>query len=210
MGIAERKEREKEQRRNDIIDAAEKVFFTKGFESSTMDDVAEKAELSKGTLYLYFSSKEDLHYAIVLRGMEKIYDLIIKDYDESLCGADNLLEMAKAYVRFSNEYTYYFNAIMRFGAGKIDKIDDEKKQRILGESSPLIFLINVIEKGQKDGSIRNDIDAPELAVILWSQMSGVLEFIVLRDKIIDLLSLNRDEMIMNHFKIVLEGLRNKK
>jgi TetR/AcrR family transcriptional regulator len=50
MGITERKEREKEQRRNAIIDAAEKIFFTKGMDNSTMDDVAEEAELSKGTL----------------------------------------------------------------------------------------------------------------------------------------------------------------
>ena len=59
MGIAERKEREKLQRRKDIIDAAEKVFFYRGFESATMDEIAEKVELSKGTLYLYFKSKEE-------------------------------------------------------------------------------------------------------------------------------------------------------
>ena len=56
MGIAERKEREKLQRRNDIIDAAERLFFQHGFETPTMDDVAREAELSKGTLYLYFKS----------------------------------------------------------------------------------------------------------------------------------------------------------
>ena len=60
MGIAERKEREKEQRRKAILDAAEKVFFEKGLKYSTMDDVAEEAELSKGTLYLYFKNKEEL------------------------------------------------------------------------------------------------------------------------------------------------------
>ena len=65
MGIAERKEREKQQRREEIVQAAEEVFFSKGFEKSTMDDVAEKAELSKGTLYLYFKSKEELLIGII-------------------------------------------------------------------------------------------------------------------------------------------------
>jgi TetR/AcrR family transcriptional regulator len=46
MGIAERKEREKQQRKAEIIQAAELVFFSKGFEHSTIDDIAEKAELS--------------------------------------------------------------------------------------------------------------------------------------------------------------------
>ena len=69
MGIQERREREKEQRRNEILDAAEKVFFSKGFNNATMDEVAETAELSKGTLYLYFKNKEDLYFAITQRSM---------------------------------------------------------------------------------------------------------------------------------------------
>jgi len=50
MGIVERRQREKEQRRSAIIDAAEAVFFSKGLEIATMDDVAEEAELSKRKL----------------------------------------------------------------------------------------------------------------------------------------------------------------
>ena len=76
MGIAERKEREKEQRRNDIIDAAERIFFKNGAENSTMDDVAREAELSKGTLYLYFRSKEDLQFAISVRGSDILTDML--------------------------------------------------------------------------------------------------------------------------------------
>jgi hypothetical protein len=64
MGVAERKEREKQQRRNDIIDAAEKLFFAKGHDNTTVDDIAKEAELSKGTVYLYFSSKEDLMFGV--------------------------------------------------------------------------------------------------------------------------------------------------
>ena len=67
MGIAERREREKDQRRNTILDAAEKVFFSQGINLATMDGVAEEAELSKGTLYLYFKSKEELFLGIACR-----------------------------------------------------------------------------------------------------------------------------------------------
>ena len=56
MVTARRKEREKEQRRNEIVDAAEKLFFEKGYEGVSMDDVARDAELAKGTLYLYFKN----------------------------------------------------------------------------------------------------------------------------------------------------------
>ena len=87
MGIAERKERERQQRREEIIKAAEEIFFSRGTESATMDEVAERAELSKGTLYLYFKSKEDFGLELIdyfaphfsklaqkhLRSAEKLY-----------------------------------------------------------------------------------------------------------------------------------------
>ena len=52
MGIVERKEREKEARKNLILDAAERVFQAKSIQNATMDDIAHEAELAKGTIYL--------------------------------------------------------------------------------------------------------------------------------------------------------------
>ncbi|BDZ69820.1 helix-turn-helix domain-containing protein [Methanobacterium petrolearium] len=60
MSIRDRREREKEQRRNDIINAAEKLFFAKGYDDVSMNDIATEVELSKATLYLYFDNKEEL------------------------------------------------------------------------------------------------------------------------------------------------------
>lgn len=67
MGIQERKEREKERRRQQIIVAAKRVFSEKGFNKSTMEDIASEAELSPGTLYLYFKNKEELYASLSLR-----------------------------------------------------------------------------------------------------------------------------------------------
>jgi len=54
MGIQERKKREKERRRQQIMIAAKRVFSVKGYSKATMEDIAKEAELSPGTLYLYF------------------------------------------------------------------------------------------------------------------------------------------------------------
>ena len=67
MGIQERKERERERRRQQIIVAAKRVFSDKGFNKATMEDIAKEAELSPGTLYLYFKNKEDLYASLSLR-----------------------------------------------------------------------------------------------------------------------------------------------
>ena len=67
MGIQERKEREKERRKQQILVAAKRVFSNKGFNKATMEDIAHEAELSPGTLYLYFKNKEELYASLSLR-----------------------------------------------------------------------------------------------------------------------------------------------
>ena len=67
MGIEERKEREKERRRQQIMVAAKRVFSEKGFSKTTMEDIAREAELSTGTLYLYFKNKEELFASLSFR-----------------------------------------------------------------------------------------------------------------------------------------------
>ena len=73
MGIHERKEREKERRRQQIMVAAKRVFSIKGFGRATMEDIANEAELSPGTLYLYFKSKDDLCASLSLRVLEYFF-----------------------------------------------------------------------------------------------------------------------------------------
>jgi AcrR family transcriptional regulator len=70
MGIRERKEREKERRRQQIMVAAKRVFADKGFSRSTMEEIAKEAELSPGTLYLYFKNKDELYASLSLRVLQ--------------------------------------------------------------------------------------------------------------------------------------------
>ena len=70
MSLGKWKEREKEQRRNDIIDSARKFFADRDFDEVSMDEIAKDIGLGKSTLYLYFKNKEALYFAIELRGIQ--------------------------------------------------------------------------------------------------------------------------------------------
>jgi AcrR family transcriptional regulator len=78
MGITERKIREKESRIKVIQEAAKAIFFEKGFQAATMEEIAGEAEISKGTIYLYFRNKDDLYTSIIIEGMEQLRDTLIK------------------------------------------------------------------------------------------------------------------------------------
>ncbi|NBY20634.1 TetR/AcrR family transcriptional regulator [bacterium] len=71
MGVKERKEREKLQRSQDILEAARRVFESKGFLNTTLQDVAKEAEISVGLIYRYFQSKEDMFASLALKGAEQ-------------------------------------------------------------------------------------------------------------------------------------------
>lgn len=74
MGIQERKRREREERRREIMNAARKVFSLNGFSKTTMEDIAREAELSPGTLYLYFKNKDELYASLSVEVLEHLLD----------------------------------------------------------------------------------------------------------------------------------------
>ena len=78
-----RKEREREFKRKEIVEAARIVFATRGFANATLDEIAEKAEFGKGTLYNYFSSKEELFETVLADGFDEILNIAAET-----CGGD--------------------------------------------------------------------------------------------------------------------------
>ncbi len=211
MGITERKKREKEKRKSMIIDAAEKVFFKKGYENATMDEVAKEAELSKGTLYLYFKSKEILHFEINLKGLNILSNMLKNCTERKKTGAENALEMGKTYIYFSQQYSDYYNAFMHFVSSKLENIENSLKKKILEPGSALVQFIDIIDKGKCDGTIRTDLPSRQMAVILWSQLTGILQFVYNRKNLMNIMELNAEELVISQFK-VLEGgiIRNIK
>jgi AcrR family transcriptional regulator len=209
MGITERKEREKEQRRNMIINAAEKIFFKKGIESSTMDDVANAAELSKGTLYLYFKSKEDIQLAIALRGSDILREMMHKHLSAHKTGFENLLELAEISINFSEKQKHYYEFFLFFHIASFDKLNLEKSRVIqyLTEQSPLAIVLECVKKGIADKSLRADIPAGIFAATLWSQLLGVLIVINYKKNIYKMFGLNPEDILKTHLELVSVGTR---
>jgi AcrR family transcriptional regulator len=177
MGITERRQREKQQRRSAIIDAAEAVFFSKGVETATMDDVAEEAELSKGTLYLYFKSKEDLYLAITKRGLEILTEMLKTSARRQKRGIDRVHSIEKAYTKFAKKHHDYFLALVYYNAQPNDISEDNPNALPCEEQRERILAVcaEAIQQGIQDGSIRSNIEPMKASVILWGQMTGILQ-----------------------------------
>jgi len=204
MGITERKEREKQKRRKEILAAAEKIFFGNNGDKGTMDDVAEKVELSKGTLYLYFKNKTDLLYAIAEKGVGLLYKFFSNVLKPELTGREQLSDLGDAFVRFVEEYPRYFELIMRFEiTGPRLKVGGETN--LLMEPA-LSVLREILIRGQQDGTIRKDLSENEIVIILWSQMAGLMQSILRKERYIDHYRVDLKRVIKGHYRIIMKGI----
>ncbi|HOV98584.1 MAG TPA: TetR/AcrR family transcriptional regulator [Bacteroidota bacterium] len=176
MGIQDRKEREKHQRREAILDAAQKIFFEKELLIATMDDIAEEAELSKGTLYLYFKSKEDIYLAVMMRGVKILEDEFIRIINSVLPVLQKIVMMGRAYVNFFESYPHFLRMFSFAQLQHFHKqVTPEMKEHCSQENRKMWNMIaGVFQQAVHEGLIRSDINIVELTVVLWSNATALL------------------------------------
>lgn len=204
MGIAERKVRERQERKDAILSAAESIFFAENGDKGTMDNVAEKVELSKGTLYLYFKNKTELLYAIAEKGVAILHDQFGKVSQMNLSGREQLSELGDEFARFVEEYPRHFELILRFEIMEPLVINDSEAELLMDPA--LAILREILEKGQNDRTIRNDLSVNEIVIILWSQMIGLMQAILRKERYIDRYSVDLKRVIKGHYRIIMKGI----
>lgn len=91
---AHKRERRKEARPGELLDAALSLFVSKGFSATKVEDVAASAGVSKGTLFLYFSSKEDLFKAVIRANLADHFPAWNQEFEEFLGTSPDMLEYA--------------------------------------------------------------------------------------------------------------------
>ncbi len=176
MGIKERKEREKESRREEIINAAEKIFFEKGLVQATMDEIAEAAELSKGTLYLYYKSKEDLYLSVAMKGTEILYSLFLRVVESGEPTLKMIAILGEAYYEYFNTHRNYFRMYYFFENPQVQSQVSPEMRDICQQSDSRIWdlVVGLIQRGIDEGILRRDLNPLEAGVMLWSNSNGIM------------------------------------
>ncbi|MDD5234159.1 MAG: TetR/AcrR family transcriptional regulator [Syntrophales bacterium] len=178
MGIAERRQREKDARIKHIQNCAAAVFYKKGYGETTMDEIAKTAELSKAAIYLYFKSKEDLYYSIIEPALSRLARRLIRI-------ASDRREPAEATVRkiisatnelYEKDYDAY-HLLSRYSAAEYVKLLPKAKLEHLKElmRSNLRQMEAAVRKGIAQG-IFEAVDARLISVILWNCFMGVIQY----------------------------------
>ncbi|MDD4138130.1 MAG: TetR/AcrR family transcriptional regulator [Methanoregula sp.] len=174
MGISERKIREKEQRKKEILDAAERLFFLREYEDVSMDEIAREVELNKATLYLYFKNKEALFAAIVLRGVWILQKKYMECMETQVPGVVKVALLGQAYYRFSQEHPDYQRLIHFYGTERFSKENPCTAEIGKGYGTCRMILRDAVQEGIDDGTIRADLDPFLISMYLMISFMGIL------------------------------------
>jgi AcrR family transcriptional regulator len=208
MGIKERKIKEKQIRKREILESAEKLFSGKKGLNATMEDLAEMTELGKGTLYLYFPNKENLLQVLAEKGIGLLRKRLRRVIDDSKTGVEQLSDNGDSFVKFLKDKPFYAFLILKYENTVV-------KSKNLGTHTLLIeplleILHGILKKGKNDGTVRSDIGTKELVTILWSQMLGILNTLHGRKESLQIYGVDVDWIIRGHYRVIMSGLAAEK
>jgi AcrR family transcriptional regulator len=176
MGIRERRARERERRRQQIIVAAKRVFVNKGFGSATMDDIAKEAELSSGTLYLYFKNKNELYASMTLRVLQYLFIRLEHLHNEKGLTAQEKIEQLKTALMDVYEFDPLIlkNLFHLQSSEVFQHLSAELLQEIrdLGRKA-LGKMASIFQQGIREG-VCIDRKPDAMADIVWCLFSGIV------------------------------------
>ncbi len=210
-----RKEREREARKELIIDVAERIITERGFENVTMDEIAEKAEMGKGSLYLYFKNKTSIFLAICDRGSRMLNQSMSKVFTEELTGLEMIEKLGHTYFRFIKDNPIYFNTFNYYeGMMNRDALNDGPMAKKCEENARegMTYIVRALQIGMQDGSIDSSYDPKELGLIIWGASKGVVHMAYMKEKeehfsVLDDVDFSLDSLVSGFIQLVGQGMK---
>ncbi len=165
-----RKEMEREARKKDILETAMYLFAEKDFHEVTVDEIAERVGLSKGTLYLYFENKENLFFTIIQEKTRELFGMLREAAGSQASFTDRLTDLVRAYLGFFDTHKSYFK-IMHSEKCRLSEDEHYRMHDHAMEAFGTFFqhMTVFVRSGQEEGALKQ---APPVA--LAKQLQGML------------------------------------
>ena len=176
MGIQERKRRERKRRRRQIMVAAKKVFSIKGFTKTTMEDIARKAELSPGTLYLYFKNKDELYASLSVEILDHLHSKLKRVYVKESLSPQRRIEFLKQTLFEVYEFDplILVNLFHLQSSDILKNLSEPMLAHIRDRSQQTIELISRIFEEGVSGQVFIEKAPKDLSNVMWALFSGIV------------------------------------
>ena len=176
MGIKERREREKNERRESILRAAIQVYDKEGYHAITMEKIAAKAELGRATLYLYFKTKDEIFVHAIVSYADFFRERLERLYERRARIKENILQsLWRTFIEFYEKDRALFNATLYFHQSEMIRNLPENLRSMLDRSGSrnYEFLSKIMAYGIEQGIFR-DCSPKTLAEVVWTSFLGII------------------------------------
>jgi len=144
-----RRERERLRHKNEILDAAERMFSQKGYHAVSMSDIAEEAEFATGTLYNFFKSKEKMYRALFARKVDVIWTQVASGAASVSDPREKIEKIIEANLHFAQEYREFFLLHMTEVLGVLKPMPLASSQVQSRYQDFIELLADIVEEGQR-------------------------------------------------------------
>ncbi len=210
MSTTSRRQREREKRLNEIINAAKKFFFVKGYDKITMDEIAKEAEVNKALLYYYFKNKETLFFAVNLHGVQILHEMYLKSSKLDIDGYGKVKAMIQSLFDFSKNYPEYFRIYCYAGTERFQMSDNEDAKEIINLiTGNWRIMVEAILQGMKEGTIRKDIDPVEMSIYINVMSMSALNIDIGFKMILEARGISQDKFWKDLSRFIKPAITNK-
>lgn len=204
MGISERKERQKAELRQQILQAAREIVLRDGFAALTMRKIADAIEYAPGTLYLYFENRDEIAKQLCIQGYQELLDFL-QPVVAIANPRDRLMAIAESYVGFGMTHAATYRLIFMedpkiTSAALADvSIDNSDGPGI----QAFQVLITIFDDLKATHNLALDADSAQLAQLLWTSLHGIVS---LKLTCSNFLATPAEELVRTMAQIFLTGL----
>ena len=187
-----------------VMMAAEELFEKKGFNSTSIDDIAYCTGISKSTLYVYFKSKQVIWDSIVCKYMEQLLETAEAAAEAKGSFEDRYYMLCFDIAGKFEEHPLFYKATL----GTISMDMGQEIYRKIYETGEKIneTVAEFIRSGIEEGTVRKDLDIYPAVIMMWSSISGIISMAVDKEEYLKArFNMSRQDYLKNAFKMLLEG-----
>ena len=192
-----------------IIEAAEEIFISKGFEQTTIEDLSKASEYSRRTIYTYFESKEDILYHIIAKGLAQLEQAIEAALKEKTDFLERYQEICRAMKQYQLTSPHSFQNVIQAKTGELDKDKLPMSMQEIFELGTQInaLLASFIQTGKEQGIIRQEVIPMQTVYILWSSMAALLTLVQTKGRFITTaFATSEDDFLDYGFKQIINSI----
>lgn len=180
MGLLERRVKEKDSRKKLILKSARALFFKKGFNKVTVDEIAKASELGKGSIYLYFDSKEEIYAQILLNDIDNFNRQVSALLEKEHTASDLLTDFSNVYIDFFLNDSELFRILMAYMLQPAEmNLPEKLNSQILNANARSIDVIGkILQRGIDSNEFSIEMNLKRNQNAFWGLLNGIISLYI--------------------------------